>query len=205
VIFSEGKNTEPNYFTALEASREDVDFLLEIKPNQGQGANIAKRARQYSKSEKQKNSSSYTENDSIWVVFDRDTTDFAIVKESLEICAANKIGVALSDPCFEVWLIQHFRDFDSPIDHHAVQRELKNVSPSYEKDGSKIVEFDLIGTNIKEACSRAKKQISQRSTESNRELIRPFTTVYLLVEELIEDYAPERIGESARLVLNKAT
>ena len=36
------------------------------------------------------------------------------------------------NPCFELWLILHERDYDRPDHRDAVQRELKKLLPEYD-------------------------------------------------------------------------
>ena len=77
------------------------------------------------KSRRRKNS--FEKNDEVWAVFDRD--EHPKFDEAVSLCESNGLGVARSNPCFELWLILHERDYDRPDHRDAVQRELKNLRP----------------------------------------------------------------------------
>jgi len=52
--------------------------------------------------------------DSAWAMFDRDVHDrFA---EAKNLAHGNGTGLAVSDPCFELTGILHYRDQDAPFD-----------------------------------------------------------------------------------------
>jgi hypothetical protein len=57
--------------------------------------------------------------DEIWCVFDRDEHPF--VDEAIELATRNGIGVAFSNPCFELWFVLHARDLRRHTDRHKVQ------------------------------------------------------------------------------------
>jgi hypothetical protein len=59
---------------------------------------------------------SYEENDEIWTVFDRDA--HPQFDEAVKLCEQNRVGVARSNPCFELWLILHEADYDKPDGSH---------------------------------------------------------------------------------------
>ena len=63
---------------------------------------------------------SFEERDQVWAVFDRD--EHPRFDEAVALCKDKGVGVARSDPCFELWLILHERDYDRPCGRHEVQR-----------------------------------------------------------------------------------
>lgn len=69
--------------------------------------------------------------DEVWCVFDVDS--HPRLNEALEQARANKINVALSNPCFEVFLLLHYRLYTKPCDRREVIRELRKYIPKYDK------------------------------------------------------------------------
>jgi hypothetical protein len=65
--------------------------------------------------------------------------------------AANNIELAISNPCFELWLLLHFRDQRAHIERHLVQSACKEHMPGYEKE----VPFEQVFPRYPEAVQRA--------------------------------------------------
>ena len=143
VLFCEGRNTEPTYFAAVK--RACSGALIEMETHGGVGVpyTIAQkavdRARELGhdrRSRRKKNS--FEEYDQIWAVFDRD--EHPRFDEAVALCKNHGVRVGHSDPCFELWLVLHERDYDQPNDRHRVQAVLKALHPEYDVDGAKTPE-----------------------------------------------------------------
>lgn len=78
---------------------------------------------------------SYAKKDQVWAVFDED--EHPAVKEARDVCKRGNVGIAYSNPCFELWLILHHEEFDRPDDRHQIQRHFNTLCPDYDPDGSK--------------------------------------------------------------------
>ena len=89
-------------------------MLIEVIPGAGVPRTVAQKAIEYARSHRSKDS--FEENDQVWAVFDRD--EHPNFGDAVVRCKESGIGVARSDPCFELWLILHKRDYDRPCDRH---------------------------------------------------------------------------------------
>lgn len=182
-IFSEGKNTEPEYFNQID--RETPNALVAILVNGAAGApkTLGEKAlafrRQHFKRGKPLNS--FEEKDQIWVVFDRDEHDK--VKETTDNLRANKIGVAFTNPCFELWLILHYEDFDKATDRHSIQKHLETLCEDYKSSHGKKADCKKLMAKIKDAEQRARKMNARRIAEGAAGEA-PWTTVYELTEAI---------------------
>jgi RloB-like protein len=183
VIFSEGKNTEPEYFRAVRRDLLGALVDIEILDAAGVPMTIAEkaRARAACSSPRGHRRSSFEKDDQIWAVFDRD--EHPNVAEAIQICRSAKIGVAFSDPCFELWLLLHHQNFDRPDDRHQIQVELEKVSPDYDRKGRKSTDCTKLMPEVEAAEVRAEKQLERRREEADPP-IRPFTTVFELTREM---------------------
>ncbi len=167
-IICEGKNTEPEYFYALQATIQDALVILVIEPAAGMPMTIAQRAVDLA-SQHQKNrrkhgkTDSYEENDAIWAVFDRD--QHPRFDEAVGLCEAKGIGVARSNPCFELWLILHKADFDRPDTGDAMQRHLQRLCPEYDAAKGKRPDCARLLDHIDGAEQRAERQLLAREDE----------------------------------------
>jgi hypothetical protein len=182
-IFCEGKNTEPAYLAAIRRIHPDSIIDIDIIPEAGvpytqaQSAIRVATERGFFKKRKE----SFERNDQFWVVFDRD--DHPRFEESVALCEAKKIHAARSNPCFELWLILHYQDYDKPSDRHQVQSHLQTIDPKYDAKGRKLAACDSLVANLETAERRAEAQITRRA-EENSHFGPPSTTMHLLTRAI---------------------
>lgn len=182
-IYSEGRNTEPEYFRAVKKCFMGALVHLELIAPAGVPMTIAEKAclDVSKKSKRKKGASSFEENDEVWAVFDRD--EHPKCDEAIAKCQTSGVGVAFSDPCFELWLILHHSDFDRPDDRHDVQKAFQNICCDYDPNGKKTTDCLALMPLVEEAEKRAERQMARRIEEGERPS-RPFTTVYELTRRL---------------------
>lgn len=181
-IYTEGRNTEFEYFDQIR--RTFPSSIVEVKIFEAAGAplTIAKRAVEESREARRRcRKQSYTRLDEFWAVFDRD--EHPNIPEAMSRCRDANIGVAFSDPCFELWIILHFEDFDRPDHRHDVQRHLENICPEYSRSSGKKPDCAKMMEFVVQAEERAERQIERRLQEG-AELGCPHTTVYQLTRKI---------------------
>jgi hypothetical protein len=132
-----------------------------------------KEAEKAAKSEKDEN----LKYDKVWIVTDVD--QHPNLENTLEMARANKIYVALSNPCFELWLILHFRESPGMISRHAVQKLVKKMIPDY----AKSIEFSQCEQGYFDAVGRAEK-LDEKASECEDPRMNPTTNVYQLTESI---------------------
>jgi hypothetical protein len=69
--------------------------------------------------------------DEVWCVFDVD--DHERLAQAIDQAKANRIHVAISNPCFELWALMHYQDQRAYITRDHVRAELRRYIPGYEK------------------------------------------------------------------------
>jgi hypothetical protein len=181
-VFVEGSVTEKNYLDQLK--RIIRSNLVRIHTHSGQG--VPKTLVEAASTKiRALRASGAGEPYEVWAVFDVD--QHPNLAEALEQARANGIGVCLSDPCFELWLVFHFRDFDAPVHRHDIQRELRNHCATYKRSGK---EFSLNSCGpgpadqlnaIDAAVRRAQTGLRLRAAEGGRN---PSTTCHELIIRL---------------------
>ena len=120
----------------------------------------------------------------VWAVFDKD--EHPLVKEALELARENKIEVAFSNPCFEIWPLLHLVDYGSQDGRHSVQARLKEEMPGYDHEDGAIVDFHAIKDDFPTAYERARRHNAMREAEGVP-LGCPSTTVGELVRKIVEN------------------
>lgn len=108
----------------------------------------------------------------VWCVVDVDEFDVAAAAQE---AVGRRIELAVSDPCFELWLLLHFEDCTAHLDGYpaAVQRLRRHVS-AYDK--SRLSFRDFAG-GVPAAVKRAKGLDPERN---------PSTGMWRLVERVME-------------------
>src|SRR5205085_10173914 len=90
----------------------------------------------------------------------------------------NGLKIAMSNPCFELWLLLHFKYHSSHISREAAARECRKHIADYEKHIPPAI-FARVNTAIQHAQRLSKWQESRNNSGEN-----PSTDVHILVERL---------------------
>ncbi len=102
IVFCEGEASEPDYLNGLKrlpGIADNTAVAIEIDPTQGVPLTLVKRAIERSRD---------NEVDECWCVFDVEWPQHhPKLAEARRLAACHGIGLAVSNPCFELWLILH--------------------------------------------------------------------------------------------------
>jgi hypothetical protein len=168
-VITNGKCTEFQYFTALK----DLPWItarVRVRFQAGTPKDTVKRAALLLREE------GY---DEAWAVFDVDEFD---VGDAMRAAMEAGVGIAMSNPCFEVWLILHHepcaRHFESA---ERVGVHLKRALASWDKTKLSFADF---ADGLDEAVKRAQRLAEP--PEGN-----PSTGVWKLIEALRRDHSEE--------------
>ena len=179
-MYSEGKKTEPLYFKAYELAISSAVIEVVCERERGDPKRLLTLAE---KKRNEINGRAYQRlngsADKVWVAFDRDDHDD--IPQVISQCGKLDIGVAYSNPCFEVWLILHKENYDRDEHRDLTQRKCEEVCDGYSKDSGKFPDFSKILNNVEAAEDRAEKLLKRRSEDNSPS---PFTTVHLLTQEM---------------------
>ena len=188
ILFCEGLQTEVEYFKAIRRVYSSTLISVETHGGQGVPYTIAEKAVQQARAlgltrHSRRRRDSYEERDQVWAVFDRDAHPH--FNEAVTYCESNNVGVGRSNPCIELWLILHERDFDRYEDRHAMQKILAELRPEYDPDGAKTPDCDDLVKRVDAAERRSETQLRRRVEEDNP-YGNPSTTVGRLTREIRE-------------------
>lgn len=183
LIYSEGKNTEPTYLRGFAHAFGNNLVRIKIEAAAGVPMTLVQSALG-AKAAITKTRNSFEKFDQVWTVFDRD--EHPNFEEALELARANGINVAMSNPCFEVWLLLHMGDYDAPDNRHEAQKKYASADSSYNPNGSKEIDFEKLLKGYDKACGRAKRMRTRREEERNHKGA-PYTDVDNLTELIREN------------------
>ncbi|MEJ1416231.1 MAG: RloB family protein [Candidatus Sedimenticola sp. (ex Thyasira tokunagai)] len=195
-IFCEGEKTEPNYINSYIDSKLPGNKTLRVvvvektdktTPLQLVEEAIAK-----------KDSYLTPDGDIFWVVFDRESV--AKYKDELHakaqaLAKENGIKIALSNVCFELWLLLHLCDSAPPkskcdevISQTQFKKELRLRGVADYKKGSKEL-YSFLANAICDARKRAKMMNARtrkgaEKGKSNPYQLNPYTDVHLLLDAI---------------------
>ena len=196
VIAAEGERTEKIYFEALRAyarnSRVHIKILERDEENRHNSAPeyVLEQLTQY------KTEHALEQDDELWLVIDRDDWKLTALRVVAQKCAQDAaFHMALSNPCFELWLLLHLEDVSSISDEEK-KRILKNnregtndpylkrevrrlMGGSYNE--SRYDAFVLV-PHVHDAISRAERLDVDKQSRWPQEL---GTRVYLLAQSIM--------------------
>ena len=180
VVVTEGAVTEPAYLRTFSKVFGKKSVRLEVVPGAGDPRSIVEQAM-----EKLESLSIYSlgGRDKVWALFDRD--EHERFDEARNLAAGNRIPVAISNPCFELWGIFHYIDFHAPIGRHDCQKKLEVLCENYDRNTNKsFANESLIVAYYEDAVKRAKISLCRREEEGDSEGS-PSTNVYQLTEDFL--------------------
>lgn len=163
-IYCEGEKTEPNYLQGyidwrFPGERSKVVIKIEAA-KKNTPLQLVEEAIAASKSDKT------LAGDEFWVVYDREAGDKypdKLHEQARKLAQKHGIHIALSNVCFEIWLLLHFRDNTKPYRNCAElvsSREFKDSMrearvDNYDKGNHKL--FERLRPRIDDARVRAGK------------------------------------------------
>ncbi len=184
-IICNGIETEYNYFSGLRSylGREG-NYLMDVKIIKGDPINVLEQILEGKFTLKHFDD----EIDEIFVVFDVD--DFYTQNAEALISIINKaitagINVIFSNPCFELWLLLHFRTDPGPKHRNQIYDLLKTFLPDYSKD----LDFSSFSDGVPKAVERA-RLLNEAAEEVNELYRNPSTGVYKLTELIRGNESP---------------
>jgi RloB-like protein len=176
VIATEGKDTEKQYFEMFGNRKLKVEVLATGDDNKSAPEYVLERLNKFIETY------DLNDDDEFWLVLDVDrwvkpTQLIAVCREARQ----KGYQLAISNPCFEIWLSLHFEDLnpkDNTCKHFQVR--LRNVLGSYNKSN---LDLALYKPKIQDAIDRA------RNLDLKSSAYWPSTLgshVYKLVESILQ-------------------
>jgi hypothetical protein len=127
-----GKRTEPDYFRGLKGYLRNPAVQVKVRAKGCAPEELVRYARSIAPEEAD-------EFDEVWCVVDADEYD---LEAAAALVAKPNVRLAVSNPCFELWLLLHHQDRTAHLrDARAVLRQLTLLLPEYQKNGLRFADF----------------------------------------------------------------
>lgn len=174
VIATEGRNTERIYFEAFNPGRTG-SFRIALVANPTNRSSPVDVVKRLLKAEKERKG--VETRVEYWAVIDRDSRpEDQLEKAWSRIESKQNFHLAVSDPCFELWLYLHLQENRPFANQGDCLKALEEVHPHYDKSR---YEMNAFKPNVDIAISRAKALDTQ---PCHRWPDQQGTRVYRLVE-----------------------
>jgi hypothetical protein len=181
LIATEGARTEPAYFERLREvwvthpSRVHVEIVDAGPENLSAAQHVLERLTARAAE------LGAQEIDSCWLVFDIDRQPVKTLKMVAKEARQKGYSLAVSNPCFELWLLLHFADADgTEIKGPSFEKRLREVLGGYNKARLPAERFEVAG--VEAAIERARGLVGDPAEAWPA--TPPATQVHRLVEEL---------------------
>lgn len=167
LIVCGGVVTEPGYFDGLRQFHRNPAIKVVIKKKPVDPASLVK----YAVTLRDNDADSF---DDVWCVVDVDEFD---LEPAVTLASTENISLAVSNPCFETWLVLHFTNHTAPLACYAeANRVLLKFVPDYCKTR---LEFARYADGVDRAVERAEK-LAERGREHRTN---PASGVWALVRK----------------------
>jgi len=154
LVVCEGQVTEVEYVQSFCDWCKNPLVHVSIVNAAGVPLTLVKRARQErDNAEEQAKSQAdeFLRYERVFCVFDID--DHPHVPEAKQLARDNGLEVAISNPCFDLWLLLHLRESPGMLHRHAVQSLLAQLMPAKRKH----VDFEKLSPGYEAAFARAER------------------------------------------------
>jgi len=124
LIFCEGELTEPEYLDALKRQPSVRDVAaVDLRVHTGQGGCVPTTLVAMAVEARRRALDEEGEIDQFWCVFDVEwPINHPGLNDAIERARQSDIRLAVSNPCFELWLILHFRDHNAWLENREASR-----------------------------------------------------------------------------------
>ena len=181
ICFEDGKSA-PRYFDALRKHRGFTreSFVVDFDSSGTDPASVVQRANELKSRLSREDTFSEDDGDQVWCVVDID--QHSTMKDAQKLAQSAAIELAISNPCFEYWVLLHFEESAHLVADCAelIRRYLRKHIADYNKGRT---DFSAIVDQADVAAERAARQLEGKA-ESDPLQCCPCTLVFRLIRSI---------------------
>ncbi|MEU9712565.1 RloB family protein [Streptomyces sp. NPDC047967] len=182
LIYCEGERTENQYFKGLSADLRTLPVAIRLGGEHGEPQSLVRAAIEHRKRAPRSPEDRRTAYDEVWCVIDVEAPrPHDGLDSALELARQHGIEVALTNPCFELWIMLHFHDVTGYRTSDQAQKELERLGGCGYATSRKHLVYDTLRDGFEQARNRA-EMLRSRSSKGHRH--NPWTDVDRLVDLL---------------------
>lgn len=186
LIYCEGECTEDAYFRGLRSDLRGLPVQVEIGPRHGVPTELVRAAVKHMERAPRSREDRFTPYDEVWCVMDVEApVAHPDLDRALHTARNEGLNIALSNPCFELWLLLHFQEVRGYRTSEAAQKLLEtHAACGYRADRKHLDYSALLQSHLtaveRSAALRAAVPPGRAGRRTN-----PWTDVDVLVEGLL--------------------
>lgn len=183
LIYCEGELTEITYFKGVRRELRASTVRLEIVAGRGEPHGLVEKAVDHQRRAPRSEADGFEPYDQVWCVFDVEAPrPHARLAAALALARRNRVHCAISNPCFELWLLLHFQDQTGYLTTEDACDRLGRCPCGY-SGRTKRLDYEALRGQRAQAVTRA-ALLDRKNDGEAVELRNPWTSVHVLVDTL---------------------
>jgi hypothetical protein len=176
VVITEGQRTEPRYLAELQ---DHVNAVVTIRTEAPNSDPVRLAALAVERLKAARKVQALEKNDEFWCFLDVDDYGDQIAR-AREVARNGRVHVAVSNPCFEVWLLAHFRFTSAPLTRPQLAKALADHLPGYSAK-SKGFDLGVLPPLYSQASANAQRLEAHHEAAGNERGADPSSEVHLFM------------------------
>lgn len=190
LIYCEGELTEVSYLKGVRRELRAGTVQIELGRVHGEPYGLVQSAINHQRVAPTRQQDRHEQYDQVWCVFDVEQPPHPRLDQAVQLAAKNDVYCAISNPCFELWLLLHFRDQGAFLTAAEAAQRLAACDCGYSRR-TKNVNYDTVRSRRLDAHQRA-GMLDQRHRDKPAIRDRnPWTSVHVLVTALFDRAGPD--------------
>ncbi|MFF2329165.1 MULTISPECIES: RloB family protein [unclassified Streptomyces] len=152
LVHCEGERTEDQYFKGLRTELRTLPVAICLGGEHGEPKSLVKAAIEHKKRALRSASDRWMEYDEVWCVIDVEApVPHEGLADALKLAGQHGIEVALTNPCFELWLLLHFKDVSADV--HVGRRARRPTHKKRSRDSTPAATPSVASTWRTRVCA----------------------------------------------------
>lgn len=180
-MYCEGKVTERIYLDGVKQRLRNAGVQIVVGPKHGEPLGLVKAAASHVEQAGRRAPRGF---DEVWCVFDVESpAQHGSLDEAVDLADAKRIRCAISDPCFELWLLLHFSEHGGHLTTEAACKLLEAKKCCGYTVDRKSFDFTVVLPHQDAAVERARR-LADRHAGRALGKRNPGSDVHLLLDAL---------------------
>jgi len=186
LVYCEGERTEPDYLKALKRDPEIRRVAsIQIEPPAAAGGSLPIKLVTAAAKARSGVSVTHGDVDEVWCLFDVEwPQNHPKLDEAVALARRSDVHLAISNPCFELWLVLHLTDHTRPLETRPAEklRQRLDGSSSKEVEGATYMP-------IRQDAARRARSLDEmhKDNDTNFPDDNPSSGMYKLLEAIEQD------------------